>query len=178
MAWLSQVFYLPTLWALKLSILGLYSRLTTEPLHRKILIGFASVITAHAFAATIVNINICKPQRIIWDVDLFPKGCINLLDFNYFNAAFHITTDVALVILPIPILSGLQVSTRKKGKFYTSAFSGVRVRHKLTNNYSWPDLCFLRRTLSCCPHHRPRRFSLGLGKFSLGLFVVWDTVSF
>jgi hypothetical protein len=127
MAWLSQVFYLPTLWALKLSILGLYARITSEPIHRKILFVFAAIITAHALAATIVNINICNPQRIIWDVDIFPKGCINFLAFNYFNAAFHIFTDLALVVLPIPILSGLQISRRKKCNYYTPAFSGVCV---------------------------------------------------
>lgn len=114
MAWLSQVFYLPTLCSLKLSILALYSRITTTKAHRNTLISFGVILIAHAFATTMANIFLCKPQRIIWDVDIFPQGCINVLNFNYFNAAFHIVSDMIMIALPIPILGGLQISTRKR----------------------------------------------------------------
>lgn len=114
MAWLSQVFYLPTLWALKLSILGLYTRITTVRKHKITLVIIALILTAHTISTTITNIFLCKPQKIIWDVDIFPQGCIRVLEFNYFNAAFHIFTDMVLVALPFPLLSRLHITRRKR----------------------------------------------------------------
>ena len=55
----------------------------------------------------------CSPVSIIWSTT-FPNGCINLLTFNYFNAAFHILTDLVLAILPIPVLVTLQLSRKRK----------------------------------------------------------------
>ena len=55
----------------------------------------------------------CSPVSVIWS-PTFPVGCINLLTFNYFNAAFHILTDLILAILPIPVLMGLQLSRKRK----------------------------------------------------------------
>jgi hypothetical protein len=34
--------------------------------------------------------------------------------FNYFNAAFHILTDILLAVLPIPVLAKLQLSRKRK----------------------------------------------------------------
>ncbi|KAA8899155.1 hypothetical protein FN846DRAFT_960950 [Sphaerosporella brunnea] len=114
MAWISQVFYLPTLWALKLSILGLYARITTDPKHRKILLIFALILTAHTIAITVINFVLCKPQKVTWDAEGFSREYLRILQINYFNAAFYITTDLVLVVLPIPILAGLHISRRKK----------------------------------------------------------------
>jgi hypothetical protein len=55
----------------------------------------------------------CNPVSVIWS-NSFPKGCIDLLKFNYYNAAFHILTDILLAILPIPVLVELQLSRRRK----------------------------------------------------------------
>lgn len=60
----------------------------------------------------------CNPISIIWGPD-FPNGCIALLPFNYFNAAFHILTDLLLAFLPIPILKSLKINRRRKGKEVT-----------------------------------------------------------
>jgi len=55
----------------------------------------------------------CSPVSIIWG-PTFPVGCINLLTFNYFNAAFHILTDILLAVVPIPVLAKLQLSRKRK----------------------------------------------------------------
>lgn len=56
----------------------------------------------------------CTPITAIWNVKTFPAGCINILNFNFFNASFGILTDVVLALLPIPLLLELQVNTQKK----------------------------------------------------------------
>jgi hypothetical protein len=65
-----------------------------------------------------------NPVSVIWS-NSFPKGCIDLLKFNYYNAAFHILTDILLAILPIPVLVELQLSRRRKFALTTSFGVGI-----------------------------------------------------
>ncbi|KAK2744920.1 hypothetical protein FQN55_006482 [Onygenales sp. PD_40] len=55
----------------------------------------------------------CTPVSVVWS-STFPVSCIDLSSFNYFNAAFHILTDIMLALLPIPILKHLQITRRRK----------------------------------------------------------------
>ena len=66
----------------------------------------------------------CNPVSVLWS-NLFPKGCINLLNFNYYNAAFHILTDILLAILSIPVLVELQLSRRRKFALAISFGAGI-----------------------------------------------------
>ena len=38
------------------------------------------------------------------------------MSFNYFNGAFHVTTDILLALLPIPIVKKLQTNNRRKSE--------------------------------------------------------------
>lgn len=39
-----------------------------------------------------------------------------MTSFNYFNGAFHVTTDILLALLPIPIVKKLQTNNRRKSE--------------------------------------------------------------
>jgi hypothetical protein len=112
-AWISQIFYYGAVGTVKCSIVSLYYRLASKKNHKMVLLVFGSALLGHTLAACITTAGMCTPISIVWQ-PTFPVGCINLLTFNYFNAAFHITTDLLIAVAPIPILKGLQVSSRKK----------------------------------------------------------------
>jgi hypothetical protein len=112
-AWISQIFYYGAVGLVKCSIVSLYYRLASKKGHKTVLLVFGSALLGHTLAAVITTSGMCTPISIVWQPS-FPNGCINLLTFNYFNAAFHIATDLLIAVLPIPILKGLQISSRKK----------------------------------------------------------------
>jgi hypothetical protein len=88
----------------------------------------------------------CNPVELTWK-PTFPLGCIKIVDFNYFNAGFHIVTDMMLAILPIPVLRDLQVSKRKKKGlivvFSVGAFTiFCTIARQITNAISLNNLDF------------------------------------
>jgi hypothetical protein len=63
---------------------------------------------------------ICKPIAIIWDSSQGQFGgqqCIDILVFNYYNAAFFILSDIFLAVVPVFVLKGMQMDRRRKGTF-------------------------------------------------------------
>ncbi|KAE8149074.1 hypothetical protein BDV25DRAFT_130690 [Aspergillus avenaceus] len=112
-AWISQVVYFISLGLAKCSMVALYLRLATDKTHIIFLYGIGAIIMGHGIAATLVASFICQPISILWNPK-FPRGCLDLMSFNYFNGAFHIITDILLALLPIPIVKKLQVNSRRK----------------------------------------------------------------
>ncbi|KAL3417394.1 hypothetical protein PVAG01_11394 [Phlyctema vagabunda] len=114
-AWISQIFYYFALVFIKCSIVALYSRLVSKHMHLIVLYTLGTLIMLHGLiiSANQITAHMCSPVSIIWG-PTFPAHCIDLLTFNYFNAAFHILTDILLGVLPIPVLRTLQLSRRKK----------------------------------------------------------------
>ncbi|KAA8907975.1 hypothetical protein FN846DRAFT_946201 [Sphaerosporella brunnea] len=112
-AWISQIFYYGAVGSVKCSIIALYYRLASKNVHKLVLKIFGGALLGHTIAVVITTSRMCDPVNVIWG-PTFPAGCIDLLNFNYFNAAFHIATDIAVAVAPIPILKGLQISQRKK----------------------------------------------------------------
>ncbi|KLJ09095.1 hypothetical protein EMPG_15486 [Blastomyces silverae] len=84
-------------------MVALYVRLASSVIHLRFLYVFGAITT----------IFICTPVSVMWS-PTFPVGCIDILYFNYFNAAFHILTDILLAVLPIPILKTLHINRRRK----------------------------------------------------------------
>ncbi|KAI5818354.1 hypothetical protein BZA77DRAFT_385981 [Pyronema omphalodes] len=113
LAWISQIFYFAAVGSIKCSIIALYHRLVSLPRQRVILQWIGAIVFMHTICSVIVTAFMCNPVELIWK-PTFPLGCIKIVDFNYFNAGFHILTDMMLAILPIPVLRDLQISKRKK----------------------------------------------------------------
>ncbi|KJK61822.1 hypothetical protein P875_00086732 [Aspergillus parasiticus SU-1] len=93
------------------SMVALYLRLASNKTHIRFLYGVGAVILSHGIAATLVACFICEPISVIWKPE-FPEGCLDMMSFNYFNGAFHVTTDILLALLPIPIVKKLQTNNR------------------------------------------------------------------
>ena len=61
---------------------------------------------------------LCSPINVIWTGSHGGFGgpaCVNILAFNYYNAAMFILTDIALAVAPIAVLKNLQMDKKKKG---------------------------------------------------------------
>ncbi|KAF4534194.1 uncharacterized protein LTHEOB_13000 [Lasiodiplodia theobromae] len=112
-AWCTQIIYYLALGLIKTSIVCLYLRIASHPAHIKFLHILGALIFLHGVASTFATLGMCMPMSIVWS-STFPVGCIDLLSFNYFNAAFHILTDMVLALLPIPVLNNLQIEQAQR----------------------------------------------------------------
>ncbi|KAJ5516058.1 hypothetical protein N7527_007618 [Penicillium freii] len=103
-------------WAIatiKLSILGLYYRIFSTVVFRRVVIGTAVFILCW-LAAMEIGLGLeCTPIERIWNSDV--KGtCINLVAFSYFTNITNLVTDIWVFILPLPIIFGLHINRRQK----------------------------------------------------------------
>lgn len=108
----------PTLWAfcvffIRASIGDLYVRLF--PVRSFHIACYIVLFTNTLFVFTIVITSclICRPLAYIWDASI-GGVCGNQKTFDLFTAIFNLLLDLSVVTLPMPILWGLQMRTRKK----------------------------------------------------------------
>ncbi|KAM5356843.1 hypothetical protein ACJ41O_003489 [Fusarium nematophilum] len=112
-----RILYALFLWILKLCLLNFYSRFIGHLGWGRIAIitlWWAVIITF--FCVVIATVTECRPLHLTWEVgpadqlDPCSRGIANLLVMAIFNAV----TDVALLILPFPILNNTQLDRRHK----------------------------------------------------------------
>lgn len=99
---------------IKFSILAFYRRVfpTGElRITTYILIG---VITAWWIAAVLVSVLSCTPAKFDWDSTKHNGHCIGASGFILRNSIPNIATDVAILLLPLPVIWKLQLPIRKK----------------------------------------------------------------
>ncbi|CAI7569306.1 unnamed protein product [Penicillium discolor] len=99
--------------SIKLSILGLYYRIFSTVVFRRVVIGTAVFILCW-LAAMEIGLGLeCIPIQSIWNSDV--KGtCINLVAFSYFTNITNLITDIWVFLLPVPIIFGLHINRRRK----------------------------------------------------------------
>lgn len=72
----------------------------------------AIVATYSTWAVVSGYVN-CVPVAKFWDHDL-PGHCLSFDAVWFFNASMNIATDVTLLLLPMPLLSALQLPRLQK----------------------------------------------------------------
>lgn len=98
----------------KLAILCLYLRLFTGKIHQ-----YAVYVTATVLILTWViyfglQMGICTPFSFHWDKSIPHGKCLNEFAMFIWIGIPSIVTDLAMIILPLPIIWGLQTSTSQK----------------------------------------------------------------
>lgn len=73
------------------------------------------IIMAWAVSQIFLVIFPCRPVQKFWQTDM-PGSCMPNQPFWYINAAGNIATDLAIFIMPLPVLSKLQL--RRKQKYF------------------------------------------------------------
>ncbi|KAL7276627.1 hypothetical protein RUND412_000363 [Rhizina undulata] len=99
---------------IKISICALYLRLSASILFQRVTKGVIITITIIAFVSNIVLLFQCTPIQYAWDKSIPGGKCLRLAEFYYANAALNITTNLAVYLLPMPMLWGTNMPKRQK----------------------------------------------------------------
>ncbi|KAF4949748.1 hypothetical protein FGADI_8686 [Fusarium gaditjirri] len=112
-----SILYNPALMATKTSILIFYLRLAK---HTQRVLRFASwltlaVVNIAGVILTFMNVFQCRPTQAAWDVNYDERArCIPLLTEFICSSPVNIVTDLAILALPIPVLTGMRLPSRQK----------------------------------------------------------------
>lgn len=111
------MFYSLSLTFTKISILLLYMRIFTYPgwIKRAIRVVLFAVLAIGAWLVASVC-TACIPLEAFWNWSLAFVTPVYCQPSNLWwaNAAIHITTDVVIVLLPMPVISTLRIPRRQK----------------------------------------------------------------
>ena len=125
----------------KISVLFLYLRLFVDRISRIccfVLIGVLSLFTIVNIITTGVQ---CNPQAAAWTPALTAAHCADIQAHFVYTGLVNIATDLAMLVLPIPVIRRLQVPMNVKvgiagtflvGSLLVSALQHNSRRHFLT----------------------------------------------
>lgn len=126
----AQVYIAQILWAfnilaLKISILCLYLRLFPSKRFRLLVIGSLAALVAVSLALIGLDIFQCSPISAAWTLQHGEAKCVDLAAVALANAGVNIGTEIAILIIPLPILVTLNLSVRKKAEVIALVMLGV-----------------------------------------------------
>ncbi|KAF9878213.1 integral membrane protein [Colletotrichum karsti] len=141
----AQVMYASALLAIKLSIIVLMQRIFSRSSSWFQYTSWVAIFLSCAWAlyTALLGFVICKPVQSAWDIHVPKTGCGDYTISFSAVAVFDIITDVVIVVLPIKVVSGLQMARAHKiatsvvfgAGFITVIFSGVRLYYTLTADF-------------------------------------------
>lgn len=111
-----SVLYNPALMATKTSILIFYLGLSeTQKIFRWATIATLVVVNAGGLALTILNVAQCRPVNAAWMVPIPETAhCTNIVTIYLSSAPLNIITDLAILFLPMPILTSMRLPKKQK----------------------------------------------------------------
>ncbi|PVH93487.1 hypothetical protein DM02DRAFT_695875, partial [Periconia macrospinosa] len=101
----------------QLSILAFYLRIMTDPNTRKIVYGLILFVIGFGLANTFTMVLQCNPIHFFWDGwrGEMERACtIDIRTWGLTRGGIEICLDIAIITVPLPMLSRLQMSFRKK----------------------------------------------------------------
>ena len=107
--WAVEIMFIIAMTLIKLSMLFLYSRIFPGDTFKKILYLTGAFIIAACVGSEGAILFQCHPVSYFWDKNLPGGHCVSQHEVTYTPAAFNIATDIAVLILPLPILWKLQM---------------------------------------------------------------------
>ena len=102
-----QLFYSLCQMFVKLSYLALYLRLAPTATYRVVLYVSMALVSAFGISTSIASVLLCIPFDKLWHPDL-PGNCIDINPFYITSTSLNMVFDIAVYVLPIPILWNLQ----------------------------------------------------------------------
>ncbi|KAL6707885.1 hypothetical protein ACN47E_003559 [Coniothyrium glycines] len=115
-AFVFSVLYNPALMATKTSILLFYLTLSkTHKIFRRATIATLVVVNVGGLALTILNILQCRPVAAAWASPVPNSAhCTNIVTIYLSSAPLNIITDLAILFLPMPILTSMRLPRKQK----------------------------------------------------------------
>ncbi len=112
--WVSQITYKITLQLTKISLVLLYIRIFGTVYWFKRLGWFLiGLLALYGLASCLTGLVQCNPIPKAWN-SAVAGSCINLMQFFIFNGAMALATDAIILILPLPMVYGLQLPLAQK----------------------------------------------------------------
>lgn len=97
----------------KFSILFQYLRIFPGKPFRLACYAMMAIVATYSSWAIVSGFVNCVPVAKFWNKDL-PGSCLDFEAIWFFNASMNIVTDIALLLLPMPLLSKLQLPRTQK----------------------------------------------------------------
>jgi hypothetical protein len=117
---------------------------------RKIFIAAIVIVGAWSLSQVLVGVFICSPIRGFWDASL-KASCVPNYPQFYINAAGNIATDLAVLVMPFPLLKRLNLPRGQRLLlfgifglgFFTVAVSALRIKYLvrlLGEDFTWQNV--------------------------------------
>jgi hypothetical protein len=108
--------YTPAVMFAKLAALFLYHQVFVKSVYRRVIIGIGVILILQGVISLILAFSICRPFRYFWTqaVNVNDGTCGDVMLFYKSYSIPSIVTDVAMLVLPWPILLKLHISTSEK----------------------------------------------------------------
>ena len=110
------ILYNPALMATKTSILTFYLGISknTQRFLRICSYGTLAVVNVAGFILTFINAFQCRPPRAAYDLSVKNPSCFSILTIYLASAPINIVTNLVILVLPIPVLTGMHLPQRQK----------------------------------------------------------------
>jgi len=170
--WVTLLFYHAGLLGAKLTFLLAYYRILGIQRMRTVYLIAIIVVGMWGFAQVLITLLICRPLNGVWDKTIKAE-CMPTEPQIYVNAGGNIITDIAIFLLPMPAIKGLNLRRPQKILllgvfslgFFTVAISVVRIKflairedvtwdHVESSGWSVGELASAL-TCACLPTLRP-----------------------
>ena len=109
----SQLFWAITVAIIRSSIILLYIRLFPTPSFRRTCYGILTLNGAFSIAAMLADCVICIPIACLWNQTAC-NSCSSQALLSILSATVSLLLDITVVLLPMPVLWGLQMPIKKK----------------------------------------------------------------
>jgi hypothetical protein len=171
----------------KLAILALYHRVFPGHRTHTAIYILSAILIAASLANTIAALAACQPYAANWDMKIPGAKCINKEALFIWSSIPNIVTDVAMLILPLPIVWKLHTNKRMKAGLTVTLLVGsiglitsiLRFNGFFQNNsftdgtYAGVELMIWTQTepgvyliCACLPTFRPLLEKVGIGKLT------------
>ncbi|KAL4880657.1 hypothetical protein BJY04DRAFT_219127 [Aspergillus karnatakaensis] len=126
LAFMNWIWYICYIWCLKGLLLCLYWKLTAGTWHRHLVVGTSAFCGVIWLACVLTHVCICTPVTRNWQIQPYPGDYCTLRQPLYVEiAVFNVISDVCILIIPIPILTKLQIPIQRKVVLALMFSSGV-----------------------------------------------------
>ena len=111
----AAVIYLPALAFAKVGLIILYHRIINKQRGYKWALHIISgIICAYSIAISLALIFACNPIQRSWDSSITRGSCIDRAGLYIATAVTNIVSDLALILVPVPLVLGLQMPRIQK----------------------------------------------------------------
>ncbi|KAI0205949.1 hypothetical protein F4808DRAFT_408382 [Astrocystis sublimbata] len=114
-----EIIYYTILFFIKSSIIFMYQRFAIWTIFRKLCYGTNILLAVFYVVCIATTLGQCSPLEKAWDITrTLPGSCINTTAYFYFTSAFNIITDIWILLLPIPTVRSLKISSHNRYVLY------------------------------------------------------------